>query len=226
MNTNSKFKKIVVLLACAWALFSLNALQAAVVHVDVNTSSLGSNPNGPFYLDFQMNYGGAGIGNSALVNNFTFGGGASSGSAVVGVGNPTGNLNSSFNLSANGSNPFNDIYQAFTPGVTVGFDLTLTANPSGATPDAFLFAILDHTTGQIPTSDPNGGLSLLEVDIDSLGHTVVKPYHGVNDALLGDYSAVTLAVVPEPATAAAGVFALGFVCLTFFRSRKGSTQSS
>jgi len=197
-------KKTIILIACAFALCGVSSTQAALYFVEVITSPLISNPNAPFYLDFQMNSGGTGSGNSATVNNFTFVGGGPTGSSTV-YGNASGDLTTGVSFTADPVNAFTEIYQSFNPGTKVSFYVNVTANSAPGTPDSFHFAILDSTDlvlPQIPTSAPNT-LDLFAIEIN--GTASAWSWTGT-----GDYEGIsaTFTAVPEASTYLAGVFAL------------------
>jgi hypothetical protein len=69
-------------------------------------------------------------------------------------------LNSSF---------YQDVQFTFTPGSVLSFQFVSTSNVDAVAPDAFTVAILDHTLSEIPTNNPNGLNSFLEVDLPSAG---------------------------------------------------------
>jgi hypothetical protein len=104
----------------------------------------------------------------------------------------------------------NELFQSFTPGATLKFDVSLTGNPDpGLFPDEFSFAILDNTLGEIPTT--GGGDAFLTVDITPQG-PVFSTFAGD-----GAYSAIpsptittVSSVVPEPGE----LSALGAVLFT------------
>jgi hypothetical protein len=159
--------------------------------VTVNTSSLmGANPNAPFALDFQFNNGSILNNNTLTVDNFLFNGGGPVGVPTL-LGGVTGNIGSS--IFFNNSSPFQELFQTFTPGTSLRFDVLFTANSDGVTPDAFAFAILDKDLLNIPTSGL--GDSLFLVNVDSPGPTP-QTASGI-----GAFSNVTTstAPVPEPA---------------------------
>ena len=213
--------------ACALSLASVHAANQEYL-VTVDTGTLLSTGNAPFYLDFQLNYGGAGIGNSATISNFNFGGGSVSGAPTV-SGTAAGSIASAVTLSDNSTNGFNELFQGFAPGSTLSFNVTVSNNPPGLVPDALEFAILDKSTGQIPTTQPTGsndpqngidGLSLVDFEIGGNGtgsKIVANAYNGANNPDLGgDYTGVTVSVaaVPEPSSwALAGLCAAMFVFL-------------
>ncbi len=222
-------------LASACALLNASAIQAAQYHVDVNTSPLIGNINGPFYLDFQLNFG-SGSGNSATINNFTYSSGASTGVPTL-FGTASGDLSSSASLWADGTNPFNEIFQGFTPGSSLGFNISLSSNPTGVTPDVLAFAILDSSTFQIPTTDPLG-LSLAQWDITGTGISV-NAFSGTTGStsvggfttfspITVDYSGVTVTItaVPEASTSMVGFAALGMIATGIYRARRSVKQTA
>jgi PEP-CTERM motif len=175
----------------------------AFYHVNVTTASLIGNASGPFSLDFQLNDGsGSGDGNNtATLNNFTFGGGSALGSASL-IGGATGNLTSGITLSESAA--FNEFYQGFTPGTTLGFDVALSANlDAGLTPDLFGFAILDSNLANIPTT--GFADSLLLITINGVTPTV-QTGSSLNPTGV-------VATVPEPSTLALAVLGLAYKIL-------------
>ncbi|MBZ5489495.1 MAG: NF038129 family PEP-CTERM protein [Acidobacteriia bacterium] len=143
-----------------------------LVTVTMDTSQLVGHPAGPFYLAFQLTDG-SGAGNSstmAVLSNFQFGGGASSGSPTL-MGGASGDINSSVTLSD--SSFLNFFSQQFTPGSTLTFTLSLTGSvEAGSTPDHFAFSILDQAFKAMPTK---GGLFFdvfLAIDLDSPNPTL------------------------------------------------------
>lgn len=230
LGINKTFKTTIRLLTCVCALSSVPTIgQSAEYQVTVNTAPLVGNPNAPYYVDFQFNSGGGPFANTATINNFNFGGGSPSsvGSAIVYIGNPSGDLSTGFTLTAvpgaTSTSAFNEIAQQSNPGQTLSFDVTLTDNGGVYAPDAFVFGIDDSSTYEIPTTSPPNGTApdntgtLTEIDINLAYHFpafVVDAYSGT-----GQYSAVNVTVipVPEPSTAAVGFFALGLGVITLFR---------
>src|ERR1700677_1517334 len=145
---NKKLTNIAGLVAGAFVLSSAARSSAVEYAITIQTAALNSSAlsaNGLFQLDLQLNYATGGIGNTATVNNFSFGGGGSA------VGAPTylsglvaGNMNSAVTFSDNASSQFNEFDQVFNPGTSIGFDVTLSNNPGGVTPDGFVVDILDN----------------------------------------------------------------------------------
>jgi hypothetical protein len=191
-------------LVCAVALLAGSAARAQVAFaITVNTTPLIGHAAGPFYLDFQLNDG-AGIGNgnnTAVVNGFNFGGGAPLGGATV-FGGVTGNLSSS--VSLRDTSPFNEFFQAFTPGTSLKFFVTLSNTLSTPVPDSFSFAILDSDLFNIPTNAP-GTDALVTFDISGgpvsvhsyAGSSTIPPAAGGPPIAIG---APAVAAVPEPST--------------------------
>ena len=196
-------------LACALALTS--ALKANLdFRVDIDTSSLPSAANGPFYLDFQLNEGSGTLANSVQLTDFTFDGGHATGSSTA-FGQAGGSLGTSIWLSDDSSNPFNEIYQGFSADTTgIHFEVSISQNVAGVTPDEFAVAILDSESGlpQIGTSAPDG-VSLVTLNIDAantLGD--VSTYSSTSPAGVIASAGVP---VPEASTMgfAFGAFAVG-----------------
>ena len=209
---NKNFRNVTSLLTCAFALSSAVKSHAAEYAVTIQTSPLATSAlsaNGPFSLDIQLNYGGSGFGNSATINNFVFGGGSASGSPIL-SGIAAGSLSSTVTLTGNSTSQFNDFNQTFNPGTALSFDVNLSDNPTGVTPDGLAIAILDNTGGQIVTTDPDEGLSLATFEIGSFGRITTATYAGIDNTdpsnlvNLGDYTGVTVSVtsVPEPSALA------------------------
>lgn len=104
----------------------------------------------------------------------------------------TGDIGSS--VTFNNSISFQELFQTFAPGTHLGFDVSLTTNSDGLTPDAFAFAILDNGLLNIPT---NGlGDSLVFVNLDN-ANPAVQTFAGT-----GEFAQVTVTSVPEPETVA------------------------
>ncbi|HSY43345.1 MAG TPA: NF038129 family PEP-CTERM protein [Candidatus Acidoferrum sp.] len=235
---NKKLTNIASLVAGAFVLSSAASSHAAEYLVTIQTSPLNSSAlsaNGPFQLDLQLNYGTGGIGNTATVNNFSFGGGGSA------VGTPTylsglvaGSLNSAVTLSDNASSQFNEFDQVFNPGTSISFDVTLSNNPGGQTPDGFVVDILDNGNAPILTSAPDQ-IGLAELTVGGFGQITTGAYAGVNntdpnnanEAELGDYSGVTttVSVAPVPEPSSIGILALGLGVGGWFVARRKAARA-
>ena len=162
----------VALTAAALLTFAAAGRADTTYHVSLNTSSLTTlaSPPGPFSLDFQLIDGGDPSNNTATISNFNFGTGGSA---------PTDDLGASSNGTASGGLASgtisladdaltNELYEAFTPGSSLTFDVTLTTNPepsATSNPDAFTFSLLDGGLTAIPTLDPTMADTLVAVDI-------------------------------------------------------------
>jgi len=145
---------------------SVARASSIMFHVDITTSALVGNPSGPFSLDFQLNDGGNGVTNTATIEHFTFGGGAAVGAATT-TGSASGSLQASINLSDVGGF-FNDIYQEFTPGTSLGFDVTLSGNFADPA-DAFSVAILDGSLFNLATTLSGDTFVLVNISHAGLG---------------------------------------------------------
>lgn len=193
--------------------FASHSFAAATFHIDVDTSSLMGNSNAPFSLDFQLNSGGGAVGNFATISNFTFGGGSAAAiPAISTFGLASGSLASSVSLQANAANPFNEFYQGFVAGTTLGFDVLLTTSVSGPTPDAFAFAILAGDASPINITTTGFADQLVFVNIDSATPTV-QTFAGS-----GDFTGVTVSAVPEPETIL--LLSVGLAVIGFVRRRR------
>jgi len=220
MNTNRNFAKTLGLVTCASALLLASPSQAALYEVTVNTASLVGNPNGPYSVDFQLNYG-SGLGNTASVSGFNVSG---VGTPVVYIGSPSGSIGGGFTLADSSANPFNEIAQQFTPGATLSFLVNLSQNGTGATPDGFSFGIDDGSTYQIPTTSPDG-LTLASLQINpylSNPAITAAAFSPTDPQYVG--MIVTVTPVPEASTMAAGLFVLGFGAVLCFRAIKPLIQ--
>lgn len=195
------------------------AMQAATFnfHVDLDVSILIGAPNSPFFVDFQLNEGSGTLPNSVTINNFLFTGGSATGSTTT-FGLATGMMGSSITLNDNSSSSFNEIFQGFTAGTThIQFDVSLSQNSPGITPDGFIISILDSEANnpQITTTDFSGS-SMVTVPIggaNTLGD--VQTFTSTSPA--GATATVT-AVVPEPSSVMALIGGVG--CLVTLRRRR------
>lgn len=183
----TNYTKSLVALAIAAVTFVGAQAEAALYHVSVDTSALQSAPGAPFALDFQL-IGGNALSNTVTISNFTYGGGAATSDPFASTfGLASGTLQTGVTLTSNSSNFLNEFYQGFAPGSVLGFDVNLTTNVNGPTPDGFSFSILDQNLENLPT---NGvGNSYLLVNIDGSTPSFVAA------------NGVTFSAIPEPNSA-------------------------
>ena len=168
-------------------------------HVNVDTSSLSGQAGN---LDFQFNPGDATAESAtATVTNFQSVGGILASSNTL-SGDASGLLPGTLTLV--NDTPFNDVFQGFTFGSSLGYDLTLTGmaldNPGGTFGSSFAFSLFD-AAGVTPllTTDPNG--SVLTVNVNTNGTTSVEtfPQSPTNSAPAA--SAIPAAsATPEPSS--------------------------
>ncbi len=202
-------------IACSLACTQTSQAQLAF-NVDLSlNSALNANLNAPFYLDFQLNSGGV-LGNMATISNFTFTGGAPTGSTTLfGPGSASGSLLTSVTLSdATGSI---ELFQQITSTTTdIKFQVTLTGNVN-VVADEFTAAILDNSTFQVTTTAPDG-ISLITAPIDStLALGEVGAYATTGGSTAPGIVASRSATVPEP-SALVGV--LGGIALLLGRRKR------
>jgi hypothetical protein len=192
MNLLNSFKNTILAGACSAAILGAPAAMAqAFFHVDVDTTVLSGNSSAPFSLDFQLIDGGsAGAVNTVVLSNFTFGGGAATGSPNL-TGGATGSLASTVTLTDASNSNFNEFFQEFTLGTSIGFDVSITLHDETGAPDGFSVSILDSSLSNITTSGPGDSLVYASItSILSVGDLVNS--HGT-----GSFDGVTTAV-PEP----------------------------
>jgi len=192
MNLLNSIQNTVLAGACAAAILGAPAAMAqAFFHVDVDTTALSGNPSAPFSLDFQLIDGGsAGAVNTVVLSNFTFGGGAPAGSPNL-TGGATGSLASTVTLTDASSSNFNEFFQEFTLGTSIGFDVSITLHDETGAPDGFSVSLLDSSLSNITTTGP--GDSLIYASITS----TFAVGDVVNSSGTGSFDGVTTAV-PEP----------------------------
>ena len=153
-------------------LFSAAASHAGPIGITLATIPLVGNPGSPFSLDFQFTDGsGTSDGNNTLtLTNFNFGGG-SAGVPIL-IGAASGTVAGGFTL--HDSSFFNDVTLPFTPGSTLSFTVTTTANvDAGGTPDLFTFGILDRNGFNIPTTAGSFFDVFVEISLDSTSPPVL-----------------------------------------------------
>jgi hypothetical protein len=141
----------------------LIAMAAFGTTISIDTASLEGNPNAPFTLDLQF-IDGSGTGdanNTVTLTDFNLAGGSLAlDSSTGGVTVSTG----PFGIEMTDSSFFNELEFTFVPGATLSFDLSTTSNADVGTPDTFALAILDSSLNDLPTSNPNNGVALVEYD--------------------------------------------------------------
>lgn len=229
-------KHSLTLTASAFALYALPAIHAQTLtfNVDINTAALQAQDgaNGPFDLDFQLNYGNSSLAAStATLSNFVLTGGSATGSAVA-TGSATGSLNSgSVALTANSAHTNNELYQQFTSGVTdIQFTATVTeTGPDIGTPTSFTTAILDNSLGspaQLYTTAPDTA-SLVTLSLNSANtlsnvgaYTSTFSADG-NTPVTGVTASIS--AIPEPSTTAA-IIGGAALLIAFYARRSGKLQ--
>jgi hypothetical protein len=166
-------------------------------HVQVNTAPLIGNSSAPFSLDFALTDGSGTLAgpNTVFINDFTFGGGSPAGAPTL-TGGVSGSLASSVTLSDSASF-FNELFQPFTPGSSLGFDVTMTTNADPVSPDAFAFAILDKNLFNLPTTGLGDSLLLANIT-PGLTRAGVQAFSTTAPA--GVAVSVAAVPAPEPAT--------------------------
>lgn len=168
MYSRSFFKtRSVFVASCVMLCAASSQAGTLSFHVDLNTAALTGNSNGPFSLDFQLNQGSGAATNTVDLTDFVFTGGTPSGSPSL-FGGATGDLGSSVSLT-DAANASNEFFQGFTDGTTeIDFDASLTTDVDAVTPDAFVMAILDNTTANIPTTGLGDSMLLVNISASNL----------------------------------------------------------
>ncbi len=195
-----------LLLACAGSGRAANLNYT----VYLNTASLAGNTNAPFSLDVVLGSGAQtpNSDNTVTLSNFVFYNG-SVGGTTFSSGGEAGSMSSTVTLTTSGED--NELSQSFSNTVTeIQFSVSMTNVSDNPAPDQFDVSILDKTLGNIPTSDPNGGNTLVLANL-STGQTLssVQTYQSTAN---GEAPGVT-AAVPEPTPAAALLAGLGVLGL-------------
>ena len=204
-------------LAFAATLVCTSVLQAAQFnfHIDLNTSVLSGAANSPFLLDFQLNEGSGSLANQATLSNFSFTSGSVTGIPTL-FGSVTGSLGSTVTLKASPASPFNEFFQGFANGTSsIHFDVSVSQNSPGVSPDGFFVGILDSEPGfpQLFTNAPDT-LSLITLNISNFNTlSDVSAYHTTTPVgVTAQVSPIAASAVPEPAsTTAAFVGVLGLL---------------
>jgi hypothetical protein len=196
---------IVAFASAVLALPSASRADGISLSVGFNTSALATPPGssgGPFEVAFLLTDGsGTGDANNTVgLTGFSFGGGSAGSIDLLNTGGgESGSLSSGVTLTDSAF--FTSLVQGITPGSSFGFTLNATTNvDAGPTPDQFDFLILaagltTSACGAIPTTDPSGACSLLQITFNSTTSPTIQFFPGT-----GVYSTVTGTVVPEPST--------------------------
>jgi len=183
--------------------------------VTVDTSSLSGQTGN---LDFQLNPGDSSAeAVTAVITNFQSSGGILASSNAL-TGDALGLLPGSLTLD-NGTS-FNDIFQGFTFGTSLSYDVTLSgsalSSPGGTVGSSFAFSLYDGSgTTPLLTTDPNGSVATINVNAD--GTTSVQTFaqsQGDNTPIA---SATPVSSVPAPPSL---VLLLSTVPVGFFYWRR------
>jgi hypothetical protein len=223
------YKNAFIKLACS-SLILLPSFGDTIT-VSIQSSSLASNPNGPFTLEFQLTDGsGTSDGNNTiLLSTFAFNGATLAQTSLSGGASAT---SSPFLLSLTDSSFFNDAqFQFLNPGAALSFQLTYTVNPDDGTPDVFTMLLLDSSLNPVPTLNPVDGISILEIDLPTTnpGAGALVQAYGVD---LSNSSGVTVpaplvgpvGAVPEPSTLLPTLLALTFLVAIHRRILRNRTR--
>jgi hypothetical protein len=173
------------------ALFGASLAHAATINYAIDVSGAALAGNGPFWLDFQWNYGsGSGV-DKVTIGNLQLTGGslvAGSGSFLQGGATSSGDLSSTLTLnnSSAASSRFNEFVEQMTAGVTeIKFNLSFSGANTAETPSGFSFTLDndDASLSQFYTTAPDG-FSLLTVDFN--GQTAIaNTYTSVAPSISG-----------------------------------------
>ena len=177
----------------------------AIYDVVIDTVPMIGHPAGPFTLDLQF-IDGSGAGdanNTAVLGNFTFGGGSPAGSAA-GIGGVSGDLASSVQMID--SSFFNEFDQSFNPGASLSFRLAVSTNPDIGSPDELSLAILDSSGFEIPTLGPGNALLTVNIGAGTAAaagfatESTRSPPAGGPPIMIAAPRITAVSAVPEPAT--------------------------
>jgi hypothetical protein len=195
--------------------------------ISIDTSSLAGNANAPFTLDFQLIDGsGSDDGNNTVtLSDFNFGGG----SLTLVPGSEQGGVvvsNSPLQIQMTDNSFFDDVQFTIDPGSTLSFNLSATSNADIGTPDTFALAVLDSSLNNLPTSNPNNGVALVEYDLPTVDPTGVSQL--ILSGTIANTDGITIPTpqnisnTPEPS----GLFwtALVLPALGLLRRRARSSQ--
>jgi len=186
--------------------------------VSVNTAALSGQSGN---LDFQFNPGSSSAESAtATVTNFQTIGGVLSQPATL-TGDATGSLPSTLTL-VNGT-AFNDVFQGFTYGNSLGFLLTLSGqaidSPGGTFGSSFALSLYD-AAGITPllTTDPFGSVLTVNLNANGITSTETFPQSPMDNTPVAAASPAN--AVPEPATIVMLISAVPVVLFAWRRSRK------
>jgi hypothetical protein len=195
-----------------------------VMQLTLNTTTLVGNASGPFTIDFQFIDGDStGDGNNSVtLSNFLAGGGSITSTPAFSTGGVSV-TSSPFGATLTDTSFFNELQFAFTPGSSLSFRYAITANQDTTGPDTFTFAILDHSGNELPTDNPNGFNSFLEVDLPTTGSgTATTPSASAAFGISDPTVTPVTSAVPEPSSV---VLLSAVVALAGFLHRSGFARS-
>ena len=177
--------------------------RADVFSVSVNTTAISG---GSFFVNFQLTNSNA-ANNNILINNFNFGGGSAGAPATIQLtGGAAGSLNAgAVTLTDGGGQFLNEFIQGFTPGSVLSFNLDVSGNFSGGTPDAFSFAIFqDDGSGnpgaEIPTFGPGDSFVFINLRQPLVPQCNSSDPSRTNINIPTPNCTSTMAPIPEPTT--------------------------
>ena len=157
-----------------------------VFDVTFNTTALSP---GTYTLQLQL-IDGRSIGdanNTVFISQFSLGrGGALGEVSAANAGGVSGDLATGVTLT---DSAFLNLFgQSFSPGDALRFRVETTMNPDPGipdpgSPDAFAIAILDSAGTPLPTTDPNGGVAFLAVDVPSQTTPAYQSYASTDPTL-------------------------------------------
>jgi hypothetical protein len=195
------------------------ATTALTYHVAIDTAPLVNDaPDQPFALLIQLNSGGTpGVTNAVTLSDFSFAGGSGGDAgSVQSMGDVSGDLSTKVMLDTDNSG-FNNFSENFSPGSSLSFLLSTTDNsvdPTVNTPDEFSLQILDSAGNPIPTLDPSDADSLITLTyaqpLESATYASDTSRTTTSGASL-QFTAPTISLVPEPASAAIVLMPLAYL---------------
>jgi hypothetical protein len=211
-------KQFVLIITMSFAVMCMTAKSDAaplLFNVSLDTSALVGASEGPFSLNFQLIDGGGTATNTVILDHFDFGPGGALGLPSL-VGGAAGSLSSGVTLTDDGPSFFNAFSQAFDPGPTLQFSISLTAHgETGGVPDQFSMGILDGGGFGIPTAFFDAFL-LIDIASDPTITTFASD-PALTNLQVSAPVVTPVQAVPEPA----GLLILGTAAATLFaRNRK------